>query len=247
MATLVTRPGEATARRIPAGIAPLRAGQGCSFVLRRLHSLSGIFPIAFFLLEHFVSNAIGVNGPKAYNKQVELLTTLPFVVGLEVVFIYIPLLYHSLYGFYIWYRGESNVGNYTFVGNWFYTIQRWSGAIAFFYMAYHTYTMRFSGPHIIGNPQIAFAKVQHELVGNPLLIAFYAIGIVCASWHLGAGIWLFCAKWGITTGDRARHRFAYICGAVGVVFVVMGLVALVAFVSTPLQPLTEATHALLNH
>jgi len=35
---------------IPSGVAPLRAGQGYSFLLRRLHSLSGIVPIGAFLV-----------------------------------------------------------------------------------------------------------------------------------------------------------------------------------------------------
>ena len=44
------------------GVAPLRAGQGTSFVLRRLHSLTGIIPVGAFLFEHILisnSTAIG--------------------------------------------------------------------------------------------------------------------------------------------------------------------------------------------
>ena len=63
------------------GVAPLRAGKGTSFLLRRLHSLSGIIPIGLFLIEHFVSNAFATNGPEAYTQQVKLLSSFPFVVG----------------------------------------------------------------------------------------------------------------------------------------------------------------------
>ena len=46
------------------GVAPLRAGQGFSFVLRRLHSLSGIIPVGAFLFEHIlISNATAITGP----------------------------------------------------------------------------------------------------------------------------------------------------------------------------------------
>ena len=93
------------------GVPPIRAGKGHSFLLRRLHSLSGIIPVGAFLLEHFISNAFATNGPKAYADQVKFLTGLPFVPVLETVGIYIPLLYHALYGFYIWFRGESNVSD----------------------------------------------------------------------------------------------------------------------------------------
>src|SRR5438552_12090181 len=92
------------------GVAPLRAGQGHSFFWRRLHSLTGIIPIGAFLIEHFLSNAVAIEGPAAYTKQVAFLAGFPFVVVLEAVGIWIPILYHSLYGFYIWYRGDSNVG-----------------------------------------------------------------------------------------------------------------------------------------
>ena len=64
---------------IPEGVPSLRAGEGNSFLLRRLHSLSGIIPIGAFLLEHFISNSEAMNGATAYNDQVKFLTGLPFV------------------------------------------------------------------------------------------------------------------------------------------------------------------------
>ena len=131
------------------GVPPIRAGKGHSFLLRRLHSLSGIIPVGAFLLEHFISNAFATNGPKAYADQVKFLTGLPFVPVLETVGIYIPLLYHALYGFYIWFRGESNVSDYPWAGNFMYAAQRWTGAIAFVYIIWHTYTMRFTGIHLL--------------------------------------------------------------------------------------------------
>src|ERR1700756_3357065 len=132
------------------GVKPLRAGEGHSFLLRRLHSLSGIVPIGAFLVEHFISNAFATNGPHAYNEQVRFLTSLPFVPWLEFFGIFLPILFHSLYGFYIWWRGDSNVGpSYPWMGNWMYTAQRWTGIIAFIYMGYHVYTMRFSGVHLM--------------------------------------------------------------------------------------------------
>src|SRR5215469_8472845 len=126
------------------GVQPIRAGQGQSFLLRRLHSLSGIVPVGVFLIEHFFSNAFATNGPCAYAEQVKFLTGLPFVLALEIVGIYIPLLYHSLYGFYIWFRGESNVTDYPWAGNFMYGAQRWTGVITFAYILWHTYTMRFT-------------------------------------------------------------------------------------------------------
>ncbi len=93
-------PSSAAPVKVKDGVAPLRAGLGHSFLLRRLHSLTGIMPIGLFLIEHFVSNAFATKGPGAYTKQVEFLSSFPFVVGLELFGIWLPILYHSLYG--IW-------------------------------------------------------------------------------------------------------------------------------------------------
>ncbi len=218
------------------GVAPLRAGYGHSFFLRRLHSLSGIIPVGAFLIEHFISNAFATRGPAAYTKQVELLSSFPFVVGLELFGIWLPILYHALYGFYIWYRGESNVTEYPWTGNWMYNAQRWTGAIAFFYMVWHTWHLRFSGIHILSHPAAAFGKVQLEFQ-NPLALTFYAVGIFCASWHFAYGLWLFAAKWGITTGDAARRKFGYVCFAIGLLFILVGAATMYSFLNTPLQPL----------
>ena len=231
---MATTASPATPITIKRGVAPLRAGQGTSFLLRRLHSLSGVVPVGAFLVEHFISNAFATKGPAAYTKQVELLTSFPFVVGLELFGIWLPILFHAGYGFYIWYRGESNLGEYPWTGNWLYTSQRWTGAIAFIYMAYHTYHLRFTGIHLLSHPAASFSKVQGEFQ-NPWMVAFYVVGIVAASWHFAYGLWLFAAKWGITVGENARRRFGYVCLAIAALFIVVGLASAYSFLYYPRQ------------
>ena len=238
MASSVSPSIPAPAPKVRSGVAPLRAGQGYSFVLRRLHSLSGIVPVGTFLVEHFISNAFATNGPQAYVNQVKFLTGLPFAVWLEVFGIYIPIAFHALYGIWIWWRGESNVTDYPWLGNWMYTAQRWTGLVAFAYIIYHTYTMRFTGAHLFVNPGAAFGKVQLELAEGWPVYA-YVVGIVAASWHFAYGIWLFCAKWGIIMGGKARKRLGVVCLAIGILFAAVGLYTLRAFLVTPLQPISE--------
>jgi succinate dehydrogenase / fumarate reductase, cytochrome b subunit len=226
---------------IQPGVAPLRAGQGYSFLLRRLHSLTGIIPIGAFLFEHIlISNASAIGGPAAYARQVRFLAGLPLVFALELVFIWIPIAFHGLYGIYIWYRGEGNVGEYPWTGNWMYTAQRWTGIVAFAYIVWHTWTMRFTGVDLHELPGASFGKVQAELF-SPGLLAFYVIGLVAASWHFAYGIWLFAAKWGITTGEAARRGFLKICLAFFVLLSVVGLASLYTFRARyPQQPTDSA-------
>jgi succinate dehydrogenase / fumarate reductase cytochrome b subunit len=148
---------------------------------------------------------------------------------LEWVFIFLPILYHGLYGIWIWLRGKSNVVYYPWAGNWMYVAQRWTGLIAILYIGQHVYRQRFSGVSLPEHPGAAFAKVQHELA-NPWMLAVYVIAMVAICWHFSYGIWLFAAKWGITPGAMARKRFGYVCAGFGVVILAIGLASIWAFI-----------------
>lgn len=231
---------------IAQGVAPLRAGQGISFFLRRLHSLTGIIPVGAFLFEHIlISNATAISGPAAYARQVGFLANLPLVFFLELFFIWIPIAYHGLYGFYIWYRGDSNAFAYPWSGNWMYTLQRWTGGIVFIYIVWHTWTMRFTGVDLHENPMASFGKVQGEVYQAGLFL-FYVVGLITASWHFSYGIWLFCAKWGIVVGEIARKRFLVVCILFFFLLSGVGLASLATFRSTPMQSIDQGT-AVMNH
>jgi succinate dehydrogenase / fumarate reductase cytochrome b subunit len=202
------------------------------FYAKKLFELTGFLPIGAFLIEHFVSNAFATNGGAAYNENVRFLTSLPFVIWLEVVFIYVPLAYHGGYGLWVWWRGDNNVVDYPWAGNWMYSLQRWTGIVTFVFIGYHTWTMRFSGAHIMTHSDVAFAKVWVELQ-NPWIVAFYLVGLVCASWHFAYGIWLFAAKWGITVGESARRKFGVVCLVIGLAMTGLAAGSVYAFITTP--------------
>jgi succinate dehydrogenase / fumarate reductase, cytochrome b subunit len=217
------------AHSVRRGVQPLRAGKGTSFIWRKLHSLLGIVPIGAFLLEHLLSNFEALKGPLAYGDQVKFLNSLPLVRVLEWTFIFIPILYHAVYGVYIWLRGKSNVVYYPWAGNWMYVAQRYTGLIAFAYIVQHVLRQRFLGVSLPEHPYYAFAKVQHEL-SNPFMVAVYVIAMIAVCWHFAYGVWLFAAKWGITPGNVARRRFGYICAVLGILLAVMGIASIYAFI-----------------
>ena len=217
------------AHSVRRGVLPLRAGEGSSFIWRKLHSLLGIIPIGAFLLEHLLSNFEALKGPIAYGDQVKLLNSLPLVRVLEWTFIFLPILYHAIYGVYIWLRGKSNIVYYPWAGNWMYIAQRYTGLIAFAYIVQHVLRQRFLGVSLPEHPYAAFAKVQHEL-SNPFMVAVYVIAMIAVCWHFAYGVWLFAAKWGITPGNTARRRFGYVCVVLGFLLAAMGLASIWAFV-----------------
>src|SRR5438270_12513585 len=113
MATTVSTADErpsaisASTKELNTGIAPLRAGQGQEFLVRRLHSLSGIIPVGAFLFEHIaLSNSAAIKGPVSYAHQVAFLSNLPFVLFLEFFGIWLPIAFHGGYGVWLWYRSK---------------------------------------------------------------------------------------------------------------------------------------------
>jgi succinate dehydrogenase / fumarate reductase, cytochrome b subunit len=150
-----------TAPALAHGVAPLRAGQGYSFLLRRLHSLSGIVPVGAFLFEHIlISNSTAITGPDAYARQVTFWRICRWYFFWSCSGSGCRLRYHALYGFYIWYRGDGNAIEYPWSGNWMYTAQRWTGGIAFVYIVWHTYTMRFTGVDLHAVPAARSARCR---------------------------------------------------------------------------------------
>jgi succinate dehydrogenase / fumarate reductase cytochrome b subunit len=211
-----------------------------TFVLRKLHQLSGIVPLGAFLLEHFYTNSKAVNplsGDYDFNQAVGELQGIPYILLIEITLIFIPLLYHAIYGLVITWEARPNNLAYPYPRNWFYTIQRVTGVILFFFIAFHVLNMRFglipglgTYKHAVAhNPHEAFSIVKDEF-SNTWIFAIYVIGITSTIWHFANGIWLFLVDWGIAIGARAQRWTGYACIAVGFVLLAVGINALTAFV-----------------
>ena len=194
-----------------------------NYILRKLHSLSGIVPVGAFLLEHFWSNSAVLVSPAKYNEVSQDLQTIPFRPIVEWAFIFLPILYHGVYGIYIWLRGQSNVSSYPWVKNWLYTLQRYTGLIAFVYIAWHLYTERW-----LTHGRSTYETVVQDL-SHPAFLAFMAIGVVASSFHLGVGVWNFLCKWGLAATVRAQRAAGQLGVVVAVVFSLAGLLILISF------------------
>ena len=103
-----------------------------TFVLRKLHQLSGIVPLGLFLLEHFYTNSKALTGPADFNDAVKDLQSIPYILLVEIGGIFIPLIYHAVYGLVITIESRPNNLSYPYPRNWFYLIQRITGIILFF-------------------------------------------------------------------------------------------------------------------
>lgn len=193
------------------------------YLLRKLHSLTGIVPVGAFLAEHFWSNSAALVSADKYNAVSQELQTIPFRLFVEWGFIFLPILFHGGYGVYIWWRGKSNVSQYPWVGNWMYTLQRYTGLIAFAYIGWHVYTERF-----LTGGKSTYDNVANDMQ-NPVFLTFFIIGIVASSFHLGVGIWNFLCKWGLAATARAQRAAGRLGAVVGIVFTVVGILVVISF------------------
>ncbi len=206
-----------------------------TFVLRKLHQLSGIVPLGLFLLEHFYTNSKALSGPGDFNNAVKDLQSIPYILFVEIGGIFIPLIYHAVYGLVITIEARPNNLHYPYPRNWFYLIQRITGVILFFFITFHVLNFRFGmipGLNTISvahSPENAFAIVAREF-SMVWIFVIYMVGIAATVWHLANGIWLFMVDWGITIGERAQRLTGYACIAFGVVLLLVGINAAVAFI-----------------
>ena len=98
-----------------------------SYLLRKLHSLSGIVPVGAFLAEPFWSNSTALVSIQKYNDTSVELQTIPWRPFVEALGIWLPILFHGGYGVYISWKGKLNVSDYPWVGNWLFSLQRMTG------------------------------------------------------------------------------------------------------------------------
>ncbi len=206
-----------------------------TFILRKLHQLTGIMPLGFFLLEHFYTNSKALTGAADFNNSVKDLQSIPYILFVEIGGIFIPLIYHAVYGMVITVEARPNNLHYPYARNWFYTIQRVTGVVLFFFITFHVLNFRFglipglNTLSVADNPDQAFKIVSGEFHRVGIFIV-YVVGITATVWHLANGIWLFLVDWGIAIGERAQKIAGYACLGFGVVLLAVGINAAVAFI-----------------
>ncbi len=110
------------------------------FLIRRLHSLSGLIPVGAYMTVHLLVNASILNGAGSFQTNVNLIHSLGKVLPLvEWAFIFLPIIFHAAFGVWIIKSGRSNVGQYKYASNWRYSLQRWTGMIAIVFIFMHVF------------------------------------------------------------------------------------------------------------
>ncbi|MAD78409.1 MAG: succinate dehydrogenase [Planctomycetaceae bacterium] len=216
-------------------------------LLRRLHSLSGIFPIGLFLIPHLTTNSsivwgrLGYGGDVAggvetFQHEVDFIHSLPALLLIEVFGLWLPLGFHAVLGVYFARTGRFNTNRYSYQSNWRYSWQRITGYIAFVFIFMHVASLRwgwsfwglmppFDPEHAASSTAIHF---QDGAWGN-FAAVFYLVCVLSIVFHFANGLWTAAITWGLTISATSQQRWGYACAGIGMGLAAASVTAIVGF------------------
>lgn len=229
------------------------------FLLRRLHSLTGIVPIGVFLIAHLVTNSSimwgglalrgepdhGSGGVTYFTKEVAWINAqIPHLLLIELT-LWGSITFHSILGLYYARTGRINTERYPYQSNWRYTLQRFSGYIGIFYIFYHVATLRWGWTWLVPGG----TKWSHEFAASTMaaalrgsmdgftfmglvVSAFYLGGVTLLVFHFANGLWTAAITWGLTISAKAQQRWGVACAGLGAAMMVMAWASVLGFMMT---------------
>jgi succinate dehydrogenase / fumarate reductase cytochrome b subunit len=200
--------------------------------------------VGVFLCIHLSVNASIMAGADAFQfavDQLHKLDKLGILKAVEVLFIFVPIAFHAVLGIIIWLSGSQNLLQYRYCGNLRYTLQRWTGIIAIVFIVLHLWHVHWIIPGGIEFDAHAAAASTVGAMQVWWSAPLYAIGVLCAVFHLANGVWTFLITWGVTIGPRSQTLSAWVCGLIGVVLGLFGIGALIKLETMDIPPSEPAT------
>ena len=168
----------------------------CSqFWLRKLHSLSGFLFLGYFLCFH-------VRGEGTYGS-----------LTLRLLFLFVPLAFHGLYGAYITFEARPNLLRYGWVRNWMYFGQRVTGVLLLPFVALHLGAVRWDWGY----------------AGAAWYQGVWYAGVIVAVFHLANGIFGTAIDWGITVGPHSQRVMVGVSFAAFLILSAYGIYTLSSF------------------
>jgi succinate dehydrogenase / fumarate reductase cytochrome b subunit len=213
------------------------------FLLRRLHSLSGLVPVGAYMVIHLLTNASVLDGPATFQRRVYTIHSLGAVLPLvEWTFIFLPLLFHAIYGVLIVRGAAPNSSTYKYTNNVRYTLQRATGMIAFVFIFWHVFHMhgwlhsewweRGVAQPLYGaifRPYNAASTAAEAMQLSLIVPILYAIGVLSCVFHLANGIWTFGITWGVWVTPAAQRWANVVCLVFGLGLAAVSMGALGGF------------------
>ena len=177
------------------------------FLLRRIHSLTGIVPVGLFLVYHLYLQLYLHYGAEIYNNEVNSFYDSPLATWALVIVVYIPLLFHSLLGVLLVFENKVQP-SYTYFSHLLYWLQRISGIGVLLFIIAHVWNAKL-GPWIAGTWGTHFEHLSSgfaEPETGMLTKTVYLLGVLGAVFHFANGLNTFCMTWGIALTPTSQKK-----------------------------------------
>ncbi|MBM4109525.1 MAG: hypothetical protein FJ255_12080 [Phycisphaerae bacterium] len=222
------------------------------FLLRRLHSLTGIVPIGVFLVAHLVTNSsliwgkAGLRGAHPelgwldggiayFAEEVRWINTqVPHLLLVEIV-LWVSIAFHAGLGVLYARSGRNNVARYAYGGNRRYAAQRLTGYVAIAFIFYHVATLRWGWTFLVPggthwSAEFAGSTLAAAIKGGQAgwtlmgvgVALLYFVGVSATVFHFANGLWTAAITWGLTISTGAQRRWGYACLAMGAALMLAG-------------------------
>jgi succinate dehydrogenase / fumarate reductase cytochrome b subunit len=190
-------------------------------LVRRVFSLSGVFPLGAFLVVHILANASALRGEGAFDATVRALHGVPLRALVETLVVFAPLVLHA--GIGVWLtvtrRPMAQPSPYP---SGVRVAMRATGVLVLAFLAMHLPEIRFrggpggpTGPTIL---TVLAEDLSSTWRGVPWRGVLYLAGTGCVAFHFAAGLWGFVVgSWhdGGEPSRRARQVAAWSAAFVG--------------------------------
>jgi succinate dehydrogenase/fumarate reductase cytochrome b subunit (b558 family) len=187
--------------------------------MSRFHSLTGALALGLFLLGHLWAQTRALAGFEAYQSAVGFGLPNKLWMVMEVLLVYLPLLFHAGYGIAIAKQRSLGLGRRPYRQDWAWWLQRLSGGAALVFIAFHFWQFRWQVWQGRLTEQDFFpmlcALLSTTSWGMPLAAFGYLVGSAACIAHFCNGLSGFCFRWGITRTRRSIERTSFGLGAFG--------------------------------
>ena len=177
------------------------------FLLRRIHSLTGVVPVGLFLVYHLYLQLYLHYGAEIYNNEVNSFYESPLATWALVIVVYIPLLFHTLLGILLVFENKIQP-SYTYFSHLLYLLQRISGIGVLLFIIAHVWNAKL-GPWIAGTWGTHFEHLSSGFADpetGMLTKTVYLLGVLGAVFHFAYGLNTFCMTWGIALTPNSQKR-----------------------------------------
>lgn len=207
---------------MPLSTVPVPESQRRGQRWRRLHSITGIVPLALFLVWHLFVYAHALSGQAALGRAIVRQSRGPW---LPAAVILVALGFHTVYGLKLtagrWKAGRAKV------------VQRAAGLALLAFIAYHFFELEV--PLLVGRmsaeeiyPTLAY-RFSSTTASIPFYASIYLLALLAAAMHVGIGLHDLCVSAGLAATRTSQRVAAGLLGAAGLVLFLAGADIVVHF------------------